>query len=136
MVYTANWGMDYATYHLLGEPETTIEYGMAVPNNASMKGLGTTGPERSNRSQRTCSTCKRHRGMAQHKRIGNKSYLGASKNRGGPPKSSILIGFSIISHPFWGTLIITYFWKHPLQPFYQPHTIHGTRMYIYRSMNG
>ena len=25
MVYTANWGMDYATYHLLGEPETTIE---------------------------------------------------------------------------------------------------------------
>ena len=26
MVYTANWGMDYATYHLLGEPETTIDY--------------------------------------------------------------------------------------------------------------
>ena len=25
VVYTANWGMDYATYHLLGEPETTIE---------------------------------------------------------------------------------------------------------------
>ena len=33
-----------------------------------------------------------------------------SKNRGGPPKSSILIGFSIINHPFWG---YPYFWKHP-----------------------
>ena len=29
--------------------------------------------------------------------------MGVSKNRGGPPKSSILIGFSIINHPFWGT---------------------------------
>ena len=29
---------------------------------------------------------------------------------GFPPKSSILIGFSIINHPFWGT---PYFWKHP-----------------------
>ena len=28
-----------------------------------------------------------------------------SKNRGGPPKSSILVGFSIIKHPFWGTSI-------------------------------
>ena len=28
-------------------------------------------------------------------------YLGVSKNRG-TPKSSILIGFSIINHPFWG----------------------------------
>ncbi len=27
------------------------------------------------------------------------------KNRGGPPKSSSLIGFSIINHPFWGTTI-------------------------------
>jgi len=26
----------------------------------------------------------------------------------GTPKSSILIGFSIINHPFWGN-----FWKHP-----------------------
>ncbi len=32
-------------------------------------------------------------------------YVGVSKNRGGPPKSSILIGFSIIYHPFWGTPI-------------------------------
>ena len=29
-------------------------------------------------------------------------FKGVSKNRGGPPKSSILIGFSIINHPFWG----------------------------------
>ena len=27
--------------------------------------------------------------------------MGVSKNRGGPPKSSILIGFSIVNHPFW-----------------------------------
>ena len=37
------------------------------------------------------------------------SYMGVSKNRG-TPKSSILIGFSIINHPFWGTPM---FWKHP-----------------------
>ena len=29
-------------------------------------------------------------------------YMGVSEN-GGTPKSSILIGFSIINHPFWGT---------------------------------
>ena len=33
-----------------------------------------------------------------------KTYMGVSKNRG-TPKSSILIGFSIINHPFWGTPI-------------------------------
>ncbi len=33
-----------------------------------------------------------------------KCYMGVSKN-GGTPKSSILIGFSIINHPFWGTTI-------------------------------
>ncbi len=32
------------------------------------------------------------------------SYVGVSKNRG-TPKSSILIGFSIINHPFWDTTI-------------------------------
>ncbi len=37
------------------------------------------------------------------------SYMGVSKNRG-TPKSSILIGCSIINHPFWG---YHYFWKHP-----------------------
>jgi len=31
-------------------------------------------------------------------------YMGVSENRG-TPKSSILIGFSIINHPFWGTTI-------------------------------
>ena len=31
-------------------------------------------------------------------------YMGVSKNRG-TPKSSILIGFSIINHPFWDTPI-------------------------------
>ena len=30
--------------------------------------------------------------------------MGVSKNDG-TPKSSILIGFSIINHPFWGTPI-------------------------------
>ncbi len=32
------------------------------------------------------------------------TYMGVSKNSG-TPKSSILIGFFIINHPFWGTLI-------------------------------
>ena len=32
------------------------------------------------------------------------NHMGVSKNSG-TPKSSILIGFSIINHPFWGTLI-------------------------------
>ena len=32
-------------------------------------------------------------------------YMGVSENRG-TPKSSILIGFSIINHPFWGTLFL------------------------------
>ncbi len=35
--------------------------------------------------------------------------MGVSKNNG-TPKSSILIGFSIINHPFWG---YHHFWKHP-----------------------
>ena len=35
--------------------------------------------------------------------------MGVSENRG-TPKSSILIGFSIINHPFWG---IPIFWRHP-----------------------
>ena len=36
-------------------------------------------------------------------------YLEVSKNRGAPPKSSILIGLSIINLPFWGTPIC---WTH------------------------
>ena len=39
--------------------------------------------------------------------------MGVSKNNG-TPKSSILIGFSIINHPFWGTPIFgnTYMFSH------------------------
>ncbi len=33
-------------------------------------------------------------------------HMGVSKTRFFPPKSSILIGFSIINHPFWGTPIL------------------------------
>ena len=36
--------------------------------------------------------------------IGNAKDVGVSKNRG-TPKSSTLIRFSIINHPFWGTPI-------------------------------
>jgi len=36
-------------------------------------------------------------------------YMDISENRG-TSKSSILIGLSIINHPFWGT---PYVWKHP-----------------------
>ena len=36
--------------------------------------------------------------------ISYKDYMGVSLN-GGTPKSSVLIGFSIINHPFWGTPI-------------------------------
>ena len=39
-----------------------------------------------------------------------KNYMDVSKNNG-TPKSSILIGFSTINHPFWG--FSHYFWKHP-----------------------
>jgi len=34
-----------------------------------------------------------------------KNMGGVPKMVGFPPKSSILIGFSIINHPFWGTPI-------------------------------
>ena len=37
------------------------------------------------------------------------SLMGVSENDG-TPKSSILIGISIINRPFWGP---PYFWKHP-----------------------
>jgi len=36
--------------------------------------------------------------------VQEKHYMDVSENRG-TPKSSILIGFSIINHPFWDTLI-------------------------------
>ena len=42
---------------------------------------------------------------AQQKDLKSKiHYMDVSENRG-TPKSSILIGFSIINHPFWGTPI-------------------------------
>jgi len=34
------------------------------------------------------------------------SQMEVCRNRGTPPKSFILIGFSIINHPFWGTPIL------------------------------
>ena len=51
-------------------------------------------------------------------------YLGVSKNRG-TSKSSILIWFSIINHPFWG--FSPYFWKHPFLSFHQtkPQLVEG-----------
>ena len=55
-------------------------------------------------------------------RMNQESFYAQSSNQiwvfpkimGNPPKSSILIGFSIINHPFWG--ISPYFWKHPYWP--------------------
>ena len=46
-------------------------------------------------------------------------YMGVSKNRG-TPKSSILIGFSIINHPFWGTPIFgnTNIYIFPQRPYF------------------
>ena len=47
--------------------------------------------------------------------------IGVSENSG-TPKSSILIGFSIINHPFWGTTIFgnihiyIYIFIHPTPP--------------------
>ena len=51
-------------------------------------------------------------------------YMDVSKNSG-TPKSSILIGFSIINHPFWGT---PYFWKHPHVPNKNPYKIHNSTL--------
>jgi len=42
--------------------------------------------------------------IVERKIIFQNHHLGVSENNG-IPKSSILIGFSIISHPFWGTPI-------------------------------
>ncbi len=49
----------------------------------------------------TCQcTMKGHKILRAEKKMSKKD-LGVSKNRG-TPKSSILIGFSIITYPFWG----------------------------------
>ena len=59
---------------------------------------------------RTLFLCKNYPkgiGRKNYHRVEQKGrvYMGVSKNRGGPPKSSILVGFSIINHPFWGNPI-------------------------------
>ena len=43
-------------------------------------------------------------GAARYRKICKGSHLDVSENSG-TPKSSTLIGFSIINHPFWGTPI-------------------------------
>ena len=42
--------------------------------------------------------------MVQKEILNQLIHMGVSKIRG-TPKSSILIGFSLINHPFWGTTI-------------------------------
>ena len=49
----------------------------------------------------------------------SRENVGVSVN-GGTPKSSILIGFSIINHPFWGTPI-----------FGNTHVVHLSCLYLY-----
>ena len=50
------------------------------------------------------------RNAIQFKDVGCRAiHMGVSLN-GGTPKSSILIGFSVINHPILG---YPYFWKHP-----------------------
>ncbi len=56
--------------------------------------------------------------------------LGVSKNRGGPPKSSILIGFSLINHPFGGTII---FGNTPIQPVYIHYTFPWNLPYLIKN---
>ena len=46
----------------------------------------------------------RKKRFPKQKNLTHTIHVGASKNRG-TPKSSILIGFFIINHPFWGTPI-------------------------------
>ena len=47
-----------------------------------------------------------HKGSMELKKLRRviQIYMGVSKNRG-TSKSSILIGFSIVNHPFWGTTV-------------------------------
>ena len=44
-------------------------------------------------------------GFSETRNVETPQYMGVSKNRG-TPKSSILIGVSIINHPFWGTHLL------------------------------
>ena len=45
----------------------------------------------------------------------NLTYMDVPENSG-TPKSSILIGFSIINHPFWGTTISTHMYSPENEP--------------------
>ena len=47
---------------------------------------------------------------SKHKIWKSTSSIWMFPKNSGTPKSAILIGFSIINHPFWDT---PYFWKHP-----------------------
>ena len=65
------------------------------------------------RSPWSCFCSERNARWSNEKKKGEPSrsqQMDVSENSG-TPKSSILIGFSIINHPFWG--IYTCFWKHP-----------------------
>ena len=59
-------------------------------------------------------------------------YMGVSKNRG-TPKSSILIGFSIINHPFWGIPIFgnTHIGKWTILLMVQKSGVHQLRLVVY-----
>ena len=49
--------------------------------------------------------------------------------KNGTPKSSILIGFSIINHPFWGTGLLYWlvvFWTNPSEKYAQAKLDHET----------
>ena len=69
------------------------------------------GPKKENirhKSPQICRSLLTIRIITKLTKINPKShevYMGVSKNNG-TPKSSILIGFSIINHPFWGTPIL------------------------------
>ena len=63
--------------------------------------LGDAMPSR--RRQKCDVTCQLKKPVGIHA-LSVYSYMGVSENNG-TSKSSILIGFSIINHPFWGTTI-------------------------------
>ena len=67
---------------------------------------------------------------APHQRLD----MGVSKNSG-TPKSSTLIGFSIINHPFWGTTIfgnIHIFWEWTCQQINKDQAKHNKYQYDFR----
>ena len=69
--------------------------------------------------------CRFFESLLNSRRCRCHQYLGVSKNNG-TPKSSSLIGFSIINHPFWGTF---FFWKHPFMSYQLPTPVVETSCY-------